>query len=130
MKTTTTTTASFNILLLFLIFFSANAINAQTSSCTPASTAVGSLDTCFGTGGKVTTEFGTMAVAYDAAVQADGKIIVVGAADYAALNDFAVVRYNTDGSLDTTFDGDGKVSTDFNHYDEAKSVKIQPDGKI
>lgn len=116
------------VFLLFVICATSATSFAQT--CTPASTAAGSLDTCFGTGGKVTTVFGISPIMYDAAVQADGKIVVVGASDYAAQNDFAVVRYNTDGTLDTSFDGDGKVSTDFDYYDEAKSVKIQADGKI
>ena len=46
-------------------------------------------------------------------------------------DDFALVRYNTDGSLDTTFDGDGKVTTDIGSgHDRAFSVAIQSDGKI
>ena len=44
-------------------------------------------------------------------IQADGKIVVAGtASDY---DDFALARYNADGSLDTTFSGDGKLTTDF-----------------
>ena len=68
----------------------------------------GSLDTNFDSDGKVTTDFG----GEDAGVcllQADGKIVVVGMAG----GDFAVARYNADGSLDTSFDSDGKVTTDF-----------------
>ena len=52
--------------------------------------------------------------AYGVAVQADGKIVVAGIASTAAeTDDFALARYNADGSLDTSFDGDGKVHTDF-----------------
>ena len=47
------------------------------------------------------------------AIQADGKIVVAGQSPTAAATDFALARYNADGSLDTSFDGDGKVTTDF-----------------
>ncbi|MEU8529042.1 calcium-binding protein, partial [Streptomyces sp. NPDC048629] len=89
----------------------------------------GNLDTAFGGGdGTVTTAFGAnSAIAHDMATQADGKIVVVGGA---AL-DFALARYNTDGSLDTTFSGDGLVTTDFStFFDEAYAVALQSDGKI
>ena len=72
----------------------------------------GSLDTTFDGDGKVTTAIGTAEIdAYAVAIQADGKIVVAGDAYNGSDNDFAVVRYNADGSLDTTFDGDGKVTT-------------------
>jgi uncharacterized delta-60 repeat protein len=45
-------------------------------------------------------------------------------------NNFAVDRYNTNGSLDNTFSRDGKLITDFSGTDFAKSVLIQTDGKI
>jgi uncharacterized delta-60 repeat protein/LPXTG-motif cell wall-anchored protein len=93
----------------------------------------GSLDTTFDTDGKVTTNFGNnfQDQAYSIALQTDGKIIVAGV----SLNvdrDFAIVRYNTNGSLDTTFDTDGKVTTDFGSgaNDDARSVTVQSDGKI
>jgi competence ComEA-like helix-hairpin-helix protein len=75
----------------------------------------GSLDSTFGTDGKVTTDFGT---AYrgglaDVVVQPDGKIVVAGQNYNGSNHDFALVRFNSDGSLDTTFDTDGKVITDF-----------------
>ena len=65
----------------------------------------GSLDAGFGTGGKVTVNFGTASYAYDAALQPDGRIVVVGMA-YPSL---AVARLNPDGSLDTSFAADGMV---------------------
>ena len=87
----------------------------------------GSLDTTFGSGGKVTTDFGSREDASDIALQKDGKIIVVGS----ALSDFAVVRYNSNGSLDTTFGSGGKITTDFgDSTDTATAVAIQSDGKI
>jgi serralysin len=44
---------------------------------------------------------------------------------------FGVARHNTDGTLETTFGGDGKVTTDFTRYDDsAAAVAIAPDGAI
>ncbi len=63
------------------------------------------------------------------AVQANGKIVVVGSSSGGT--DIAVVRYDTDGTLDTTFGGgDGIVVTDVNGDDAAFSVAIQNDQKI
>lgn len=91
----------------------------------------GSLDTSFDTDGKVTTAFPqNSGNAFAIAIQPDGKIIAAGVAA-GAFTDFALARYNADGSLDTTFDTDGKVTTDFNiTTDQAQAVAIQPDGKI
>jgi uncharacterized delta-60 repeat protein len=87
----------------------------------------GSLDTSFGAGGKVTTDFAsTSDLAYGVALQSDGKIVVSG---YSG-TDFAVVRYNVDGSLDTSFGTGGKVTTDVAGTDYGSSVAIQSDGKI
>jgi uncharacterized delta-60 repeat protein/LPXTG-motif cell wall-anchored protein len=87
----------------------------------------GALDTTFGTGGKVTTTIGGGDQGKAIAIQSNGKILVVGDDS----NDFKVVRYNTDGSLDTSFDSDGKVTTDINGgFDDGQSVAIQSDGKI
>ena len=90
----------------------------------------GALDSTFGTGGKVTTDFGgTADYAWAVAIQSDGKIVAVGMTGNPF--DFALARYNTDGSLDTTFGADGKVITDFGgSYDWATGVAIQSDGKI
>ena len=92
----------------------------------------GSLDTTFDGDGKVTTDFGNSDdFAYSAAVQSDGKILVAGESFNGSNRDFALMRYNSNGSLDTTFDGDGKVTTDFgNSNDFANSVAIQSNGKI
>jgi hypothetical protein len=58
----------------------------------------GTLDTSFGVGGKVITDFnGNYDRAYAVAIQSDGKIVVVGCTN-GGTNDFALVRYNTDGS--------------------------------
>jgi uncharacterized delta-60 repeat protein len=63
-------------------------------------------------------------------IQPDGKILVAGYSWYGSKNDFALVRYNADGSLDTTFDGDGKLTTAFSSDSKIYSVALQPDGKI
>jgi uncharacterized delta-60 repeat protein len=96
----------------------------------------GNLDTTFGTGGKVTTDFfgfedGALAVV----LQPDGKIVAAGfaakqSADQGS-NDFALARYNPDGSLDTTFGNGGKVTTDFfGSDDSAQAMALQPNGQI
>jgi uncharacterized delta-60 repeat protein len=92
----------------------------------------GSLDTTFDGDGKVTTDFaGGNDQAFDVAIQADGKIVAAGGGDVSGTRDFDLARYNTDGSLDITFDGDGKVITDFaGGFDQAFDVAIQADGKI
>lgn len=93
----------------------------------------GTLDTSFGTGGMVTTSIGTgNDLAYGVAIDSAGNIVVAGSSSIDANNsDFAVVRYTTNGQLDTTFDSDGKVTTSFSPaMDAAYAIKIQPDGKI
>ncbi len=92
----------------------------------------GSLDTSFNTNGEVTTAIGTgNDVASAVAIQSDGKIVVAGYSYNGTDNDFALVRYNTDGSLDTTFNATGKVTTAIGAgNDVAYAVAIQSDGKI
>jgi uncharacterized delta-60 repeat protein len=113
----------------------------------------GTLDPTFDSDGRVVTTFANNpAVPYqqlaDLALQSDGKIVVAGTVDNHTANgktwtynyDFGVVRYNANGSLDATFGGTGKVTTDLstyqstdssNHGDVAFAVTIQPsDGKI
>ncbi|MFN2513497.1 MAG: hypothetical protein ABR568_19015 [Pyrinomonadaceae bacterium] len=84
----------------------------------------GSLDTSFnGSGIVITPGVGALAMA----IQADGKIVVAGSGVSGSTSDFALVRYNADGSLDTTLNGTGKVITPGG---SANSVAIQSDGKI
>jgi uncharacterized delta-60 repeat protein len=94
----------------------------------------GSLDTSFDTDGKVVTSLSSGSgndYAYGVVVQPDGKIVIAGFQSGVASSDFAVVRYNADGSLDTSFDGDGKVSTDIaGTSDGATAVLLQTDGRI
>lgn len=111
----------------------------------------GALDSSFGTGGRVVTDFfgNPSDSAADLAVQIDGKIIAVGLANAGSFrpnrsiynNDFGVVRYLPNGTLDPTFGpaGNGKVNTDIstysstdgnNHRDEASAVALQGDGSV
>jgi uncharacterized delta-60 repeat protein len=99
----------------------------------------GSLDTSFGNGGIVGTSFpGQGSYAFDVALLPDGKIVVAGThfinfqpSEQTSDTNFAIVRYNPDGSLDPTFGNNGGVSTDFdNNNDDAFSILVQPDGKL
>lgn len=95
----------------------------------------GTLDSSFGTGGKVITSIVTATAdrAYSVALQSDGKICVAGTSKISNYYDFALTRYNTDGTLDTSFGGDGIVTTQIssgNVYDYAYGIAIQSDGKI
>lgn len=91
----------------------------------------GTLDTSFGNGGKVTTGIGSNDYGQSVAVQTDGKIVVAGYSSNGNNNDFALARYNANGTLDTSFGTDGKVTTgigDFNDY--GHQVIVQGDGKL
>jgi uncharacterized delta-60 repeat protein len=92
----------------------------------------GSLDTTFNTTGTVTTAIGTGdSNANGVAIQSDGKIVAAGYAYNGSQIVFALARYNTDGSLDTTFNSTGIVTTSINGVnDEANGVAIQSNGEI
>ncbi|MFI8963933.1 calcium-binding protein [Streptomyces sp. NPDC053493] len=97
-----------------------------------ATAAPGDLDTTFDGDGKVVTDVGGFSSVSGMAVQPDGKIVTAGYGfTLETSGDFTLVRYNTDGSLDPTFGGDGIVTTDFEQTnDEARGLALQPDGKI
>ena len=99
----------------------------------------GTLDSTFGDGGTVTTNFTSENdVATGVAIQPDAKIVAAGYAGQAgsasngkSAPDFALARYNPDGTLDTTFGDEGKVTTSFtSESDFALGIAIQADGKI
>ncbi|MBI4897004.1 MAG: hypothetical protein HY827_01385 [Actinobacteria bacterium] len=92
----------------------------------------GSSDTGFSGDGVQFTPIGSSTdIAFDVALQPDGKIVVAGQRYNAGFNDMAVARYNTDGSLDTSFDTDGKVVVPVvADNDLALALALQPDGKI
>jgi uncharacterized delta-60 repeat protein len=140
-----------NILAAGTTTSTSNGLDFRQTRLTPS----GTPDTSFGSGGSVTTDFaGRDDRANDLAVLGNGKILVVGDAGnvearagkgnkvtYYDNVDFGLVRYNSDGSLDTTFGPNhtGKVTTNISQYtttdtnnkrDSAKAVAVQDDGKI
>ena len=91
----------------------------------------GATDGDFGTAGRVLTDLGGESDVADVALQPDDRIIVVGnVARPGSLHDFAVVRYNADGSPDRGFGARGQVVADLGSDDYAAAVAVQPDGKI
>src|SRR6476646_8596292 len=91
----------------------------------------GNLDTSFGDSGKVTTTVAKDSNADSVAMQSDGKIVVAGNAFIDRNNnDFGIVRYNANGTLDTTFNGTGKATADFGAHDLGRSVAVHRDGRI
>ncbi|ORE94953.1 VCBS domain-containing protein, partial [Aurantimonas sp. 22II-16-19i] len=90
-------------------------------------TAGGVIDTTFGTNGIVTTPLaGTSEFSFSVTTLGDGDIIVAGAQG----SNFALVRYNSDGTLDTSFGNGGIVVTDLGAADAAYSVTVTTDGKL
>ena len=96
----------------------------------------GSLDTSFGGGdGWQVTDFSNQDRGWDVKIQSNGKIVIVGVGDYGGATDdgrYGIVgRFNPDGSLDTTFSGDGKVLVDHGGTtDWYATLEIQSNGKI
>ena len=87
----------------------------------------GNLDTTFGSTGKRRITFGGEAEsAFGAALQPDGKILLVGDSDFRV----AVARLNPNGSLDTTFSGDGKLVFSWGAISRATAVLVLPNGKL
>ena len=92
-----------------------------------------SRDTSFSGDGKVTTRFsGGSDIGSGIAVQSDDKIVVVGTSDHGSgVSEFAVARFNANGSRDTSFSGDGRVTTSFSAGDDVGSgIAVQSDDKI
>jgi uncharacterized delta-60 repeat protein len=107
------------------------------TECTAADTIVaryrsdGTLDSSFSGDGKARVELGGGDAAQAVAIQSDGGIVVAGNA-IGDSSDFMAARFKPDGSLDTSFSGDGKVTTAFNpgQTDLGRDVALQPDGRI
>lgn len=115
---------------------SGDATNSSTVFALTRYNTDGSIDTAFGTNGRVLTDFNPNAAteaAFAAALQPDGKIVAAG---FVAIFNpgeayFALARYNVDGSLDQTFGSGGKVTTSvWTHLHHIRGVAIAPDGKI
>ncbi|HMM68764.1 MAG TPA: hypothetical protein PKC03_17665 [Dokdonella sp.] len=99
----------------------------------------GLLDTAFDGDGKVTLSFGgglaDTALAYSVLAAADGqRIYAVGGAAVSGNYDFAIARLLGNGSLDTTFGGDGMVTFGFDIAgtlaDVATGMVVLPDGRF
>jgi uncharacterized delta-60 repeat protein len=105
----------------------------------------GTLDPSFGSGGAATTQLGKVYAASDVALQADGKLVVVGTSFTGRSFDFAMVRYTPNGTLDPSFGQEGKVTSDFcadtieeryaqqigpSSFQGGWRVGLQADGKI
>ena len=92
----------------------------------------GSLDTTFGIRGRVTARFsGRGDGALALAIQSDGRIVAAGSTRNFYDDDFALARYNRNGSLDATFGTAGKITTDFSGSGDAiYAIAIQADGKV
>ncbi|MCB0405433.1 MAG: choice-of-anchor D domain-containing protein [Bdellovibrionales bacterium] len=97
-------------------------------------TSSGSADTSFGTTGSLSLSgLATYHSGLSVAIQSNGKIVAAG---YAAESNFTVagivlVRLNSNGSADTSFDGDGVKTTALSSgFDMARSIALQSDGKI
>lgn len=90
----------------------------------------GTLDTTFDTDGKVTVDTGATDSAYGVAIDSGGRIVVAGARFIGSSADFSVIRLNANGSLDTSFSGDGLANTTFGADDVGTSVAIDGNGRI
>mgnify|MGYP003775514083 FL=1 len=92
----------------------------------------GDIDNTFGTNGNAITPIGSSDEgSYSVEIQTDDKIVIAGFSDNGSDYDFAIVRYNSDGSLDNTFGANGIATTPIGSGDDvARSIAYQDDGKI
>jgi uncharacterized delta-60 repeat protein len=91
----------------------------------------GSRDPAFGQAGTVTTAIGSIDdSAGDLVVEPSGKIAAAGVSFDGSADRVALVQYNSDGSLDTSFGTDGKTTAQLGKRSDASGVALQPDGKL
>lgn len=92
----------------------------------------GSVDSTFGVGGIVVQSLGNVNSRIHAiALQPDGKIVTVGSINFGGNQDFTLARFNSDGTLDTSFGNQGTIIDPLSNGENAAyAVAIQPDGKI
>lgn len=107
-------------------------LSAQQAATVTVRGPAGALDTSFGAAGKATAAVGpTDDYAQAMVLQPDGKIIVAGWGNGPLGYAFELVRFERDGSIDTSFGQAGKVISAIGHgADVANAVALQPDGKI
>ncbi len=86
----------------------------------------GQLDSSFGTGGKVLATIGSNTSTSALVLQPDGKLVATGSSD----GNIFLLRYKTDGNLDTSFGTGGKTITDLGYSEWATSLALQGDGKL
>jgi uncharacterized delta-60 repeat protein len=91
----------------------------------------GTLDTTYGSNGKIMTDFETVnkGFVWSNEIQNDGKMLVFGWINKLTA-DYVIFRYNTNGSLDTTFGTNGIQTIDFGENESVFASITQPDGKI
>jgi len=94
--------------------------------------AAGELDLTFGGDGRVTTDLGLDSAGADVVVQSDGKMVVAGVASSpsGATTDAVLIRYNVNGSLDTTFGTNGVTRVDFGGNELFRELVLLPNGKF
>jgi uncharacterized delta-60 repeat protein len=90
----------------------------------------GTLDITFSGDGRVRTNLGVGEFVNAMALQADGKIVLAGTSVTSFDCDFFLARYLPNGTLDTTFGGNGWVTTDLGGCEQAFAMAVQPDDKI
>lgn len=90
----------------------------------------GSLDATFGAAGVVVTDLGAVDLAWGLAIQPDGSILAGNRTTVGDTNDFALVRYLPDGSLDASFGAGGVVITDLGGNDILYGITLQGDGAV
>ncbi len=93
----------------------------------------GRVDSTFGTNGIVSTSFGANTDDYMGAIvlQTDGRLLAAGTSYTQGNADFALARFNSNGSLDSSFGNNGKVVTVLSaDHDYAQALTLQTDGKI
>lgn len=89
------------------------------------------LDSAFGLNGRVAVELGEKSRGHAVLVQPDGKIVVAGSSTKGNTFNFSLLRFNANGSLDTSFNGDGSVITSLSvGDDEALAIARLSDGRI
>ncbi|MEP7128872.1 MAG: T9SS type A sorting domain-containing protein, partial [Chitinophagales bacterium] len=97
-----------------------------------AITDAGKIDSSFGTNGLSTLNMKANDIGLDLAVQSNGRIVVGGTAGSGfAANDFAICRFNQDGTIDSTFGTNGSTLSEIStFFSEIESIALQADGKI
>lgn len=95
-------------------------------------TSSGALDSTFGSGGKLTTILGSSGndTAHAVVIQPDGRIVVGGESYMGSRYDFSLARYLENGTLDTSFNGTGKVLTNVASNQYIRGLALQTNGKI